>query len=134
MGIEIENTTAKTVFTDDAEIPENLKGYVNTAVKLGIISGKLDKNGNPVFAPNEKITRAEAAVLLNNMSELEKPVLTPVFADSNTLPHWAEEAIYCLSYNGVMPSDNGYISAGESLEKGEGVYMIYMLGRVSNQK
>lgn len=134
LGIEIENSNEKTVFTDDAEIPENLKGYVNTAVKLGIISGKLDKNGNPIFAPNEKITRAEAAVILNNMSELDKPILTPVFADSKGLPHWAKEAIYCLSYNGIMPTNDGYVSASESLDKGEGVYMIYMLSEKSGTK
>ena len=134
MGVEIESTVSQTVFADDEDIPQNLKGYVDTAVKLGFISGKIDKNGNLLFAPNEKITRAEAAVILNNMTELEKPVLTPVFADSNLLPHWAEDAIYCLSYNDIMPTDNGYVSAGECLEKGEGVYMIYMLGVKSNQK
>ena len=134
MGVEIESSSSQTVFADDADIPQNLKGYVNTAVKLGIISGKIDADGNLLFSPNAKITRAEAAVILNNMTELEKPILTPVFADSNQLPTWAEDAIYCLSYNGIMPTDNGYISAGETLEKGEGVYMIYMLGKVSDLK
>lgn len=127
LDIKIDNTVSSTVFFDDAEIPQDLKGYVNTALEMGIINGKLDSKGNLLFSPNDKITRAEAAVLLNNMFELEKPMLTPVFADSNMLPHWAEDAVYCLNYNGIMNSDSGYISADESLKKDEGVYMLYML-------
>ena len=68
------------------------------------------------------------------MTELDKPILTPVFADSQGLPHWAKEAIYCLSYNGVMPTSDGYVSASESLDKEEGVYMIYMLNKKIDAK
>ena len=131
IGIEAENTSDKTVFYDDYAIPENLKGYVNTALKLGIISGKLSSDGNLLFAPNEKITRAEAAVMLNNMKKLDSPVLSPVFADGDSVPRWAQEAINCLSYNGIMTNNNGYISASETLKKGEGIYMIYMLSNIS---
>lgn len=134
MNINISGNGESTVFSDDALIPANLKGYVNTAVKLGIISGKIDSEGNLVFAPNDKITRAEAAVVLNNMSELDAPILRPVFADSNALPVWAEEAIYRLTYNGIMPNENGYASASQTLNRDEGAYMLYMLELVSKTK
>lgn len=133
IGVQIENQDEKTVFTDDSAIPQTLKGYVNTAVKLGIISGKIDAEGNLLLAPNDKITKAEAAVILNNMAELERPVLTPVFADSNQLPSWAREAINCLSYNKIMPNNDGYISANEYLDRDEGCYMIYMFGKIAEQ-
>lgn len=131
MNINISGKGESTVFADDSLIPSDLKGYVNTATKLGIISGKIDSDGNLLFAPNDKITRAEAAVILNNMAELDTPILRPVFADSNNLPTWAEEAIYCLSYNGIMPNENGYASASQVLSRDEGAYMLYMLGLVS---
>ena len=134
MGIEIESTSEKTVFYDDSDIPSNLKGYVNTAVKLGFVSGKIDTNGNIIFAPNEKITRAEAAVMLNNMCELEMPVLKPVFADRHDVPSWAETAIYCLTSNGIMPYDNGYVSATEKLNREEGAYMLYKLSLTAKNK
>ena len=129
IDIEVDSTSNQTIFADDSDIPQKLKGYVNTAVELGIVSGKIDSKGNLLFAPNDKITKAEAAVILNNMTELEMPILTPVFADSNNLPSWAKEAIYCLSYNRIMPQNNGYVSANENLDRDEGAYMIYMLGK-----
>lgn len=134
MNISASGNGESTVFADDALIPANLKGYVNTATRLGIISGKIDSKGNLIFAPNDKITRAEAAVILNNMTELDAPILRPVFADSNALPVWAEEAIYCLAYNGIMPNENGYASASQVLKRDEGAYMLYMLELVSQTK
>lgn len=127
MGIEVSAEEEKTPFADDSLIPASLKGYVNTAVKLGIVSGRINSAGEPVLAPNDKITRAEAAVMLNNMVELDTPVLKPVFADSNALPAWAEDAVYCLVYNGIMPKENGYVSASYLLDRDEAAYMLYML-------
>ena len=134
MGVEIESLQEKTIFSDDSDIPANLKGYVNTATELGIISGKVDAAGNLFFAPNDKITKAEAAVILNNMCELDAPVLKPVFADSDSLPAWAAEAVYRLSYNGIMPQNNGYVSATSALERGECAQMLYMLTQVQCTK
>lgn len=134
VGIEVNDSGSTTVFADDSQIPAGLKGYVNTAVELGIISGRINEKGEPVFSPNVKITRAEAAVMLNNMAELDMPVLKPVFADSNAMPAWAEDAICCLVYNEIMPNENGYASASQLLCKDEGVYMLYMLEQISNTK
>ena len=134
LGIEVESSAEKTVFRDDADIPDNLKGYVNTALKLGFVSGRIDENGNPVFSPNEKITRAEAAVMLNNMCELEVPVSKPLFTDRNSVPAWAESAVYCLAANGIMPYSNGCVAASEILNRGEGVYMLYNLASLTKKK
>lgn len=128
LGIKADGVENTTVFADDGMIPANLKGYVNTALELGIVSGKIDADGNLIFAPEDKITKAEAAVILNNMTELEMPVLTPVFADEGSLPAWAREAIICLSYNRILPCDGGYIAANEELDRDECAYMIYMIG------
>ena len=93
-----------------------------------------DENGNPVFSPNEKITRAEAAVMLNNMCELEVPVSKPLFTDRNSVPAWAESAVYCLAANGIMPYSNGCVAASEILNRGEGVYMLYNLALLTEKK
>ena len=133
-GIEIDNTSTPTVFSDDSEIPESLKGYVNTAVKLGIVCGKINSEGALVFAPNEKITLAEAAVMLDNMTEFSSPVLAPVFADSNSLPAWSKDAIYRLSYNNILPDKGGYVFANDSLNRENGAYMLYMIGKALQEK
>lgn len=132
LGVECKADGDKTVFYDDAQIPEGYKSYVNTAVLMEFVSGKIDSSGNIVFAPNDKITRAEAAVILSRMTELESPVLKPVFADDHTIPAWAENAVYSLTYIGVMENENGYVSATETLKKGECAYMLYNLDRYIN--
>ena len=134
LGIEASENSVPTVFYDDEKIPENLKGYVNTAVKLGAVSGKLGANGELLFAPNDKITKAEAAVMLYNMSELEAPVLAPVFADGADVPAWAKAAIDCLGYNGILPNNGGYVEASEQLGRDQGAYMIYMFSQKARNK
>lgn len=132
LGIKAEAGADTTVFADDSQIPNDYKKYVNTAIRKGIVSGKIDADGNIVFAPNDKITRAEAAVILSRMTELESPVLKPVFADENTIPAWAESAVCSLAYIGVMENENGYVSVNDTLKKGECVYMLYNLNKYVN--
>lgn len=132
LGITVQTGADTTVFADDSQIPSGYKQYVNTAIDMGIVSGKIDADGNVVFAPNDKITRAEAAVILSRMTKLESPVLKPVFADEHTIPAWAESAVYSLSYIGVMENENGYVSANDTLKKGECAYMLYNLDKYVN--
>ncbi len=132
LGINVKVEDDTTVFSDDAQISKGYKGFVNTALEMGIVSGKIDAGGNLVFAPNDKITRAEAAVILSRMTELESPVLKPVFADEHTIPAWAESAVYSLAHVGIMENENGYVSATDTLKKGECAYMLYNLDKYVN--
>ncbi|GAQ25459.1 S-layer homology domain-containing protein [Tepidanaerobacter syntrophicus] len=56
-------------FKDAKAIPENAIGYVYVAVKLGLMEG--DTNGT--FKPNEPITRAEMAVLMDRLDVFFAP-------------------------------------------------------------
>ncbi|MBE1443035.1 Ig-like domain-containing protein [Paenibacillus sp. OAS669] len=55
-----EPMDSATTFTDDADIPVWAKGYVQSAARYGVLVGR---EGNR-FAPDEQVTRAEAAVAL----------------------------------------------------------------------
>ncbi|WP_079911805.1 Ig-like domain-containing protein [Paenibacillus sp. 32352] len=55
-----EPMDSATTFTDDADIPVWAKGYVQSAARYGVLVGR---EGNR-FAPDEQVTRAEAAVTL----------------------------------------------------------------------
>lgn len=112
-----------TVFDDDADIPESMKGYVAAAHELGYISGSL-QNGRLCFLPNEEITRAQAAVILGNLVELSDVAVTPTFADNSEIPVWAQDAIYSLSAAGIMNSDQGYISPTATLTRAQTAQML----------
>ena len=112
-----------TGFSDDAEIPESMKGYVATAYAMKYISGSIVE-GELKFLPNQPITRAQAAVILSNMMGLEDVAVTPTFADGSEIPAWASEAIYSLNAVGIMVSHDGYISATANLTREQTAMML----------
>lgn len=100
-GIETDNTLTKTSFSDNDDIPEHLRSHIATAERLGYISGTESENG-VFFYPNNTITRAEAAVIINRMLDLETSAEVTVFADDGAIPAWASSSIYALAENGIM--------------------------------
>lgn len=112
-----------TNFADDGEIPDSMKGYVATAYALGYISGS-QIAGELCFLPNEGITRAEAAVMLANIVELEAIAVTPTFADESEIPVWAREAIYSLNAAGIMSAVNGSIDPTSSLTRAQAAQLL----------
>ena len=109
LGINPNNATA-TGFIDDGNIPPQYKGHVAAAVQAGYISG-VDTEYGRCFYPTNNITRAEAAVILNNMLNIKTPVIKPVFADETNVPAWAENALYALNEIGVFKgTGEGYLS------------------------
>lgn len=60
---KLNNT--KLDFKDAGEIPAGSVGYVALALEKGIITGYNDKHGNKTFRPNQPVTRAELAALLD---------------------------------------------------------------------
>lgn len=100
-GIETDNTLTKTGFTDNDDIPEHLRSHIATAEKLGYISGTQTEDGT-FFYPNNTITRAEAAVILNKILDLQTSAEIEVFADDGSIPSWASSSIYAMKDNGIM--------------------------------
>lgn len=56
-------------FKDANQIPAGSIGYVALALQKGIITGYEDKHGNKTFRPNQPVTRAELAALLDRTDE-----------------------------------------------------------------
>ena len=103
-------------FDDDESISEKYKGYVYSASKLGIINGVSDGE-KTVFSPAKAITKAEAAVMLNNIIGYKAGTVKGV----DSAPEWAEEAV-CAMYELGVCSDEGL--SGE-LTKEECADMLY---------
>ena len=108
-----------TVFADDHEISHEASGYIQRAYSLGIIKGSIE-NGKLCFNPQNKITRAEAAVVLNAIIGANEPDTIPVFADNAAVPAWARSSLYALNKVGIMRgTGSGYISPNKVLNRAE---------------
>jgi len=83
--------------------------YITTAYNLKIVSGV----GGDKFAPNNNITRQEAAVMLNNVAKaiginLDTP-RTEKFADEEYFAAWAKDYIYNIT---GMKSEDIFVMVG----------------------
>ena len=111
-GNEI-NMNVETPFTDVND------AYITTAYNLKIVSGV----GDDKFAPDNYITRQEAAVMLNNLaSVLNIDNSTPQsekFVDESYFADWAKAAIYKVA--GIKSGDT-YVMTGT----GDGKFSPWM--------
>ena len=91
-GAEI---TERTKFTDTAD--EN----VEKMGALGVVTGV----GNGRFAPNDLLTREQAAVILSNLSRAmgkELDAMPPSFADNSDISAWALTQVGQVQAAGIM--------------------------------
>ena len=105
-----------TVFADDSDIASEHSGYVNTAYKLGIIKGK-ETDAGLVFSPNESVTRAEAAVILNRILGAEGTESTDA---------WASGDVSALTKLGIMTVTEGEDSLNLPLTRAEAAQMLFV--------
>ncbi len=96
-----------TSFSDDSEIPYNIKGYAETALNMGIINGYPDGVGGVRFKSSESITRSEASVILARILGTPAPSYARTFSDSDSVPGWAQESFSSLCHSGIL-SGTGY--------------------------
>jgi len=120
----------RTNFADDADIPVNYKPYVTKAYELGIVRGIPTETGL-YFEPNSIITRAEAAVIVNNILKIPSAgsisaiSSRPLFVDAVFIPEWAQDDIAALNSIGVIRGDeNGNVNANGFLNRAQSVEML----------
>ena len=126
LGIREVNNLRTTGFSDDADIPASMKGYVAAAHELEYINGSY-VDGKLCFLPDESITRAEAAVIVGRMLEAAVPVISPSFSDAEDVPAWAQNSLAALSSMGVIETSGGKISANEIMTRGETAKMLFAM-------
>lgn len=123
-----EVSYGETVFSDNADIPSELRGYVATAYELGYLRGIAEEGNTLRFEPNRAITRAEAAVMLGGMLELATPTVTPSFSDSEEIPAWAAPSIYSLHAAGILVSgEDGAIASAAEMTRGDAADLLTRL-------
>jgi hypothetical protein len=107
LGLPSEKYEQK--FTDVKESDWfNLNGELAAATKYGIIQGKIDGR----FAPNEKISRTQAAIMIYramqlpyikfDLTKLDKTKSVTDFIDSEKMGDWSKPAIEAVYQAGIM--------------------------------
>lgn len=102
-GLEDLEGVTLTGFSDDDAIPTWAKGAVSAALKAGVVQGSRDADGAPVFRAGSSISRAEAAVMLDNLLDITD-VPAAVFSAGGG--HWASQAAANLSASGILRAEN----------------------------
>jgi len=113
----------------DVPADEWYYNYVNWGFETGIVKG-MDEN---TFAPNEKITREQMAVMLNNFIANTGAVLPEIhpavsFTDSERISPWAAGAVNRIVASGVMGGypEGDYKPQGNAT-RAEAATVIYKL-------
>ena len=120
-------TDSNTSFADNALIDMRYRPYVATAQRMGYIGGR-EKDGQMCFDPKDTITKAEAAIVIQNILGLEEGKYVATFADDAAIPTWAKGAIYALTSAGVFNGDSaGTIAPSAILDRAQTVQMLYNL-------
>ena len=115
LEIPVEKEATFSGYTD--EIPVWLQPYLAAAVRAGLTAGL---PLTETFGPEETITGAEAAVMLQNALDLGAVEL-PVMAENT--PDWAETAVQVLSGHGIVLNE-------DTLTRGDVAEILYQASRL----
>jgi hypothetical protein len=94
-ALKLEPKTGK-VFEDTAD--HWAKDAISTAAGYGIVNGYDSAN----FGPDDKITREQMAVVIDNALKLNNIAGGKTFADQNEISTWAKDAVARSNQNGIF--------------------------------
>lgn len=121
-GLEDLEDITLTGFSDDDAIPTWAKGAVSAALKAGVVQGSRDESGAPVFRAGSSISRAEAAVMLDNLLDITD---VPVAVFSAGSGHWAAQSAANLSASGIIRAeDAGSVPLSGTLTMADAAEML----------
>ena len=117
LELALDETAQQTGYTD--ETAQWLRPYVAAAMRSGLTAGWPD---GEVFAADQPITGAEAAVMLQNALDLTVP--TDLTADGD-VPVWAADAITVLGANGIS------LTAQADLTRAQAAQALYQASKLA---
>ena len=122
---QADETGLTSGFSDEAATPVWLQPYIVSALGSGMISGVSSEDG-VVFRPEAALSRAEAAVMLQNVLQLPAPTAKTVFSqtDADAVPAWAADATAALSAAGISLGDTAQADAITRREVGKLLYEV----------
>lgn len=122
LGAQPESTRLTSGFADENQTPAWMRPYIVSAFKSGMISG-VSSNAGMVFRPEASLTRAEAAVMLQNILSLPPAQDKAVFAEDDALiPVWAQASYAALGAAGI---EIPVTASAETLTRREAAELLY---------
>lgn len=122
LEVPVDGNVSASGFGDEADAASWLQPYLATAMRLGVVSGS-EQGGQVVFRPNDPITGAEAAVILENILQL--PANDAIETEA---PHWAQSAVQAMSGAGIAVD-----APSENLNRMQVAKMLYAVSKVTEQ-
>ncbi len=115
-------------FADSSSISSWALNAVKAAYSLGLMTGSAD-NGQLYCYPNSTITRQEAITLIGRTQDKGYAEASlSSFADSETVPAWAESHIAVMVTRGVISGENGMLNPTGTVTRAQVAKMLYSLG------
>ena len=121
LGAEPESAHLTSGFADENQTPAWMRPYIVSAFKSGMVSGVTSPSGM-IFRPAANLTRAEAAVMLQNILDLPQAQETEVFASDDSVPAWAQASFSALSQAGI---EIPVTTSAEDLTRREAAELLY---------
>ena len=121
LGAEPESTRLTSGFADESQTPAWMRPYIVSAFKSGMVSGVTSPDGM-VFRPSSNLTRAEAAVMLQNILDLPQSQEAAVFSEDSTVPVWAQASVSALENAGISIP---VTTSAENLTRREAAELLY---------
>lgn len=122
-GIQPKKNLTDTCFDDNDKIPVSVRSYVATAQEKGYVIGSFDGDGL-YFHAERPVTRAEAAVIVNRILDLDAPTSAPVFSDADSIPVWAADAVAALFDAGILETTEKGMTASAPLSRADAAVML----------
>lgn len=119
--VPVEESLTVSGFADAQDAPAWLQPYLSSAMRRGIVHGIATEEGL-VFQPNEAITGAQAAVILQNIWKLPTAAAAAGADDTG----WSESAVQALADAGI-PLGEG----SESLTRLDAAKLLYQMNRLN---
>ncbi len=133
MGLDTEEyKDAESVFTD--EIPAWAEPSVKALNSLGYVSGKETDQGL-VYAPSDKITRAEVAAIIGRTLDLLEEETELAFEDAADIPEWAKSYVARLAAVGIISGyEDNTVRPINEVTRAEAVTMLYKVSKLNNSE
>ena len=121
LGAEPESARLTSGFADESKTPAWMRPYIVSAFKSGMVSGVTSPDGM-VFRPSSNLTRAEAAVMLQNILDLPQSQDAAVFSEDCAVPVWAQASVSALESAGISIP---VTTSAENLTRREAAELLY---------